>query len=317
MEHSTQRVKMTPKDFFLHIAAIVTLYISAVSLLTLWFQYINVLFPDQLEFFRDPFSGAIRFSIASLIIIFPLYLFLTRYLNQEIRKHSEKKNLGIRKWLIYITLFVGGVTVVIDLIVLINTFLGGELTVRFILKVLSILIVIGGGFGYYFYDLKGRWEREPQLSKTIGWIVSLIVVVSVAGGFFIIGSPQNQREVRFDQERVRDLQNIQSQLVVFWQQKETLPEDLEQLEDPLSGILIPDDPQTGESYTYRVLGDRVFELCAVFTTESIADERIKIRSEFGFTDANWSHGIGEVCFERTIDPERFPPLKELPNRVRI
>ena len=309
-----EKVKMSPKDFFLYIAAVITLYISAVSLLTLWFQYINVLFPDKLEFFRDPFSGAIRFSIASLIIIFPLYLFLTRYLNQDIRKHSEKKNLGIRKWLIYITLFVGGVTVVIDLIVLINTFLGGELTVRFILKVLSILIVIGGGFGYYFYDLKGKWEREPKLAKGAGWLVSLIVVVSIVSGFFIIGSPQSQRDVRFDQQRVRDLQNIQGQLVVFWQQKETLPRNLKQLEDPLIGFITPNDPKTDEPYLYRVLGDMKFELCGVFTTESISDERIKIAFEFGFTDANWNHGIGEVCFERTIDPERFPPLKEQPIR---
>lgn len=308
-------VKMTPKDFFLHIAAIATLYISAISLLILWFQYINVLFPDQLEFYRDPFSGAIRFSIASLIIIFPLYLFLTRYLNQDVRRNPEKKNLSIRKWLIYITLFVGGVTVVIDLIVLINTFLGGELTVRFILKVLSILIVIGGGFGYYFYDLKGKWEMELKLAKIIGWIVSLIVVVSVVGGFFIIGSPQKQRDVRLDQQRVGDLSSIQRQITNFWQDKKRLPNNLDELEDPLIGFIVPVDPETQDAYTYRVTGNISFELCATFKEKSISDPKVKARLEFGFTDANWTHGMGEECFERTIDPERFPPLlKELPIR---
>ena len=34
----------------------------------------------------------------------------------------EKLSLGVRKWLIYLTLFIAGAAVIIDLIVLINTF---------------------------------------------------------------------------------------------------------------------------------------------------------------------------------------------------
>ena len=41
--------KTSPRDFFLHLLAIITLYLSAVALATLLFQYINLAFPDQLE----------------------------------------------------------------------------------------------------------------------------------------------------------------------------------------------------------------------------------------------------------------------------
>jgi hypothetical protein len=37
---------------------------------------------------------------------------------------------------------------------LINTFLGGELTLRFFLKVLTVLFVAGSIGGYYIWDLK-------------------------------------------------------------------------------------------------------------------------------------------------------------------
>jgi len=316
-------MKTTPKDFFLWIGAIITLYVSAISLLTLLFQYIDVLFEDPLKNFYDPYSGAIRFAIASLIIIFPLYLYLTRLLNEDIRKQPEKKDIGVRKWLIYLTIFIAGVTVIIDLIVLINAFLGGEeLTYGFILKVLSVLVVIGGVFLYYLYDLRGKWEASRQLSQTIGALVTAAVITVIVLGFFIMGSPQTQRLVRFDQEKVNDLSNIQWQIVNFYQQKERLPETLEELEDPLIGFIVPQDPQTEEEYGYVPAEDLTFQLCAEFNKEShgyeaegkpvVVVDRSSQYSGYGFENENWTHGEGNTCFERTIDPERYPPTKAEP-----
>ena len=310
----------TPKDFFLWTGAIVTLYVSAISLLTLLFEYTDILFPDPLRSFQDPFSGAIRLAIASLIIIFPLYIYLTRILNQDIRKHPEKKDIGVRKWLIFLTLFVAGVTVIVDLIVLINTFLGGEeLTSGFILKVLSVLIVIGGVFLYYLYDLKGKWEADQKLSQTIGALVVLAVVAVIVYGFSIMGSPQSQRLIRFDQEKIRDLVDIQWQIINFYQQKERLPETLEELKDPLTRSSIPEDPQTSTAYGYAIKGDLTFELCADFNKESQYYEEGAKSPELSqrplrygsiFEDENWTHGAKKTCFERTIDPDVFPPRKE-------
>ena len=315
---NSTKQKTTPKDFFLWIGTIVALYVSAVSLLTLLFEYIDVYFQDPLQTYYDPYSGAIRFAIASLIIIFPLYLYLTRVINQEIRQSPEKKEVGVRKWLIYLTLFIAGITVIVDLIVLIHTFLGGEeLTLGFILKVLSVLVVIGGVFFYYLYDLRGMWEQSKSVSQMIGVVVSALVLVAVVSGFFIIGSPQTQRLIRFDQQKIQDLSNIQWQIVNFYQQKERLPQTLAELEDPLIGFILPKDPQTKDAYEYELAGNLTFNLCADFNKESrgygtqtLKPVPLESLARFGIEDENWTHKAGRECFERTIDPDKFPLLKE-------
>lgn len=312
--NQTVKQKISPKDFFLYIATMVALYVSAISLLALLFEYIDVLFPDRLEYYVDPYSGAIRFAIASLVIIYPAYIFLTRILNQDLRAHPEKRELGIRKWLIFLTLFVAGITIVIDLIALVNTFLGGDLTTRFSLKVVAVLVVIGGAFWYYLQDLRGKWENNEALSKKIGLFVSVVVLISIVSGFFIIGSPQTLRDLRFDQNKINDLQNIQWQIVDYWQQKGSVPASLEDLKDPIRNYTVPMDRQTGEQYTYRKRSGLSFELCAEFNLESRdgfigKGERIarpvKIAEPFGLEGGNWQHTAGETCFERIIDPDLY------------
>ena len=310
-------VKLTPKDFFLNVAAMAALYVSVISFIALLFQYIDTLFPKDINGFQDPYSSGISFARAALIIVFPAYIFFTRVLNEDIRKNPEKRDLGIHKWLIFITLFIAGITIVVDLIILLHTFFSGqELTVGFLLKVFVVLIILGGVFWYYAQSLKGIWQREEKLSKAIGGVVAVLVLVSIISGFFIMGSPHSNRLVRIDFEKVQDLQSIQWQIVRFWQEKEVLPQTLSELEDPLVGFTLSTDPQTGESYGYDVIGERTFELCAVFNRPNRDTERLvrpgldRSTIFYGFDDANWQHGEGETCFERTIDPDRFPPVKD-------
>jgi hypothetical protein len=148
--------KTEPKDIFIHLLAIVTLYASAASFTTLIFQYINIFFPDVLQgdYFRSGAYSIIRWSISSLIIVFPVYIFTSRFLNKSYDENPSKRNLRIRKWLIYFTLFAVALIIIGDLVALINNLLGGELTVRFSLKVLTILFVAGSIFFYYFSDLR-------------------------------------------------------------------------------------------------------------------------------------------------------------------
>lgn len=153
-----QPSKTTPKDFFLHLLSIVTLYYSAVSFTVLLFQYVNVLLPDVLEGggnFRN--SGAfqlIRWQIASLIVVFPTYVITSWHLTKLYTREPEKRNLRVRKWLVYFTLFVAALIIIGDLVTLVYNLLGGETTVRFLLKVAAVLFVAGSVFGYYFTDLR-------------------------------------------------------------------------------------------------------------------------------------------------------------------
>lgn len=154
--------KTSPKDVFLHLLAIASLYTSAISFLVLIFQYINVLLPDPLEGNFYALSSAynsIRWSIASLVVVFPVYILTSWFLDKGYRKSPSKRDLGIRKWLIYFTLFAAALIIIGDLVTLIFNLLGGELTLRFLLKVATVFFVSGSVFGYYFWDLR-KYKTE-------------------------------------------------------------------------------------------------------------------------------------------------------------
>lgn len=319
MENIEIKIKTTPKDFFLYIGSMTALYASAVSLLNLLFEIINASFPDVLNFSYDYFSSSMRWSIASLIIVFPLYIFLSWFINRDLAANPQKKNLGIRRWLTYLTLFIAGVTIITDLIILINTFLGGEITSRFAFKVLAVLIVAGAAFAYYIYDLRRDVGQKSRKIKLLVWVVSFGVLASIIGGFFIMGSPAALRMKRFDERRVSDLQNIQYQAVNFYQRKGSLPNTLDELKDPISGFTIPVDPGDNASYGYEKVADLSFKICANFSlnSDTLIDSKggisrpVPVSSKLGFlVNENWQHKKGYVCFDRKIDKELYPILKD-------
>ncbi len=149
--------KVSPKDVFMHLLAIVTLYVSAVSFGALLFQIINILVPDILEYnayARESALQAIRWAIASLIIVFPVYIGTTWMLNKGYATEPEKRNLRIRKWLTYFTLFAAAAIIIGDLVTLMYNLLGGDLTIRFLLKITVVLFVAGSVFSYYLWDIR-------------------------------------------------------------------------------------------------------------------------------------------------------------------
>jgi hypothetical protein len=207
-------------------------------------------------------------------------------------------------------LFVAAITIIIDLITLINNFYNGELSARFILKVVAVLLVAAVVFGYYFWDLKRAAEKKYRLPKICAWLTAVIVIVGIVSGFFIVGSPAVQRQRRFDDQRISDLQVLQNEIVNYWQQKEKLPAELANLKDSISGFVPPADPETEQPYVYQITAPLAFNLCADFKTASInsGSGPVMSRPMAYYPEPyqqNWSHGIGEVCFSRTIDPELY------------
>lgn len=313
-----QKPKTGPKDFFLYLGVMVMLYASVIALINLLFAYINYAFPDQLYSGYDPYLNTVRWGMAFLFIIFPAFLFGTWYINNDIRKNSDKEGLGIRKWLTYLALFVAGAAVLVDLSILIYTFLGGEITTRFGLKVLVVLVVSAFGLSYYLLDLRGKIRASKNLGHVYGIVAGLLVLASIVGGFFVVGSPSTQRAVRFDNQRVSDLQSIQWQIVNYWQQRQAFPKDLSALNDQISGFTVPKDPKTGAAYEYKLGEGMAFELCATFERESReGDGSITkpMRVDYGLQDDVWTHGVGNKCFERVLDPKRYPPFEKVPERI--
>ncbi len=314
--------KITPKDFFLWAMAMIALYSSIFALITLLFGYIDYAFPDALNSYIDPYSSGMRYQIATLLVMFPLFLVVMRFIRKDIVRDPTRSDIWIRRWALYLTVFLAGLTMVIDLIVLVNSFLGGEITTRFVLKVLVVLGIAGVAFMHFLADIWGYWSQYPSRARSVGWGVGALVLVAIGAGFFIMGSPSQIRLYRFDDTKVSDLQNIQWQVVNYWQQKQSLPTTLGDIQDPISGYVIPKDPQTGEMYKYEATGPMTFKLCATFNAETQLNSMnnnmyarpigIEGKDPMGET---WQHGVGETCFERTIDPERYPPYNKQPAKV--
>lgn len=308
--------KTTPRDFFLWLGAVIALYSSIVAFIALLFEYVNRAYPDPLAYAGDPFGGDVRVAMATLFVLVPTALILLRVIRGTILREPSKAATWVRRWALVLTIFIAGATVVIDLITLITTFLGGELSMRFLLKVLIVLLVALGVSLHFLADLRGYWMENARKANSIGIAVAVLVLAAIIAGFFIIGSPQDIRLMRYDEQKVADLQNMQYQLLNYWQQKESLPEELALLNDPLVGYIVPFDPQSGESYQYEITGPLSFTLCATFNrktpdTAGQGEFPAYSRAYPGMPiDENWQHGAGEECFERTIDPERFAPYEK-------
>ncbi len=145
---------LSAKEAFIYLVLFLCLYISSFAFGSLLFDFVNRAFPDTLNSYGYTDDNSVRMAVSSLIVAFPLYLWLTKVMLDAIRKDPEKKASKIRKWLTYLTLFVAAGVIIGDLITLLYNFLGGDLTMRFSLKVLTVLLIAGLIFGYYLWDLR-------------------------------------------------------------------------------------------------------------------------------------------------------------------
>ncbi len=307
--------RTTPKDFFLYLFAAGTLYVSATTLVTLLWQIINRWLPDTLGYDYlyafDYAAAAIRWSVAILVIVFPAYVASMWWIGKDVDANPEKRELRVRRWFIWLTLFVASAVLLGDLVCVLYNFLGGELALRFFLKALSVAVVAGGVLAYHWYLLRREPGTGLQTRKALVAGTSLAVLAAIVTGVSAMGSPWAARAEANDQQRVSHLSELQRSVISFWQQKQLLPERLEEVIDPAYPMQLPVDPETGASYRYEKRGTRTFALCATFE-RAASDEEVSRATGYpigtGAQDQVWAHGVGEQCFERTIDPDRYPPF---------
>ena len=155
-EH-TKKLRTSPKDFFLHLLSIVTLYVSAVALGTVLFQIINLYIPDPVKEMYGNYSNfkdTLRNGLSLVIIFFPVYLGTVMYLAKMYSADPAKRDLRVRRWLVYFTLFVAIIVILASLATLVHSLLSGEFAVRFLLKVTSVVAIAVGVLGFYGWDIK-------------------------------------------------------------------------------------------------------------------------------------------------------------------
>lgn len=296
----------TAKHFVLQLGSLVGLYLSLSFLLVLLFGIINLLFPDAADTVWDveQASSGVRIGIAMTIVFFPTYLLLTRSVNKTRRTDPTGSYLGLMKWLIYLSLLIAGIALLIDLVVVIMTFLEGDITLRFILKALAVLLVIGAAFYYYLLDARGVWLERERKSVRFAIGASAVVAVSLLLGFMNIETPMQVREQKIDSVQIQDLQEIQWQVQSYLLLNDRLPESLNEL---YADKEMPTAPAGRPAYEYHITA-KGFELCATFIGDPQTSDRYAIsrpimigESDKGILNPDdWLYAAGAVCFERVV-----------------
>lgn len=155
------RPSLSAREAFFYLLLFLTLYISSYNFGNLLFIFIEQTIPDPaLQSITPGWStDRIRGSVSALIVAFPLFLYLSRKINQELLSNPAGRTSGVRRWLTYITLFIASSIIIGDLSVLLYNLLGGELTLRFVLKSLVVGVIAGTILIYYLNGLR-KEERE-------------------------------------------------------------------------------------------------------------------------------------------------------------
>lgn len=294
------QTKTNAKDFILNLGAIVALYTLIFSLVNLLFTVIDSAFPPVTSGFFS--SSSISWPVATLIIFFPIFILLMWLLEKEYKMEPEKQNQGIHKWLTYITLFIAGLTVAIDLITALYKFLNGDnLTTGFLLKVFVLLIIAVCVFIYYITDVRGRLTSKFRIIWRI--IAGVIVIGSIIWGFAVLGSPATQRLIKYDEQKVNDLMGINNGISNYYQNLGILPKTLADLSP---NYYVPAvDLQTQKPYEYEKTGNLTYNLCAEFNKASNSNGNTTAFVTYPYGTVSWNHPAGRYCFGQTINPNNY------------
>jgi hypothetical protein len=317
-EDASKSRKSSAGETAMNLLSFGLLAIVATATGILFYQIINKFFPDALAItsssYMNHFStSSVHYTTAVLIVAFPVYYLVMYYWFKGFRKDLEKTETGLSKFLTYLVLLITAVTILGDLIATVYTFLQGELSIRFFLKTLIILIIAGLIFGFYYLERKKvqyKKNIKRDFFKVFGLTATALVVSGIVFGFFATGSPALERQRGFDNQRESDLADLANCVENYTGEYKKLPRNIEELEiSSYSYCSSKQDPASGEDYEYKVktisrqvgINTEVeFELCATFDLDS-EESANPSKRYYSNNKEKWEkHTAGRSCTKSTV-----------------
>jgi uncharacterized membrane protein YidH (DUF202 family) len=292
------------RDGFLYLLAFLTLSVWSSALGSMLFAFIDHWFPDPVTMPWRDLRLSVTWQMASVAVAFPIFAMAMRIILREAAQSPERLESGVRRWLTYIALLLTAAGVVCDLIVFLDAFLQGGLTARFVLKVLTVLMICGAIFLYYLGSL--RWPRNDELRQAkkqsflFGFGSLAVVTLAFCTGLSVAGAPSVHRQIEADKRRVEDLRRLAFN-IYSWHNRSSNVEHADLLPLRLSDVTGADskrtvDPETKRPYDYVPLAGNRYRLCTAFAASN-SDEIP--------TPIFWRHDAGRTCF--TFDAAAQPP----------
>jgi hypothetical protein len=147
------------QDLFIYSLTVITLFLAMFAFGNLLFQAIDKFF-DQ-EKYRWWSPDNVNWMTAQLVISFIIYAVMNWWTQKNIRQYPEKRESFVRKLMIYLMIGVSAIVCIVDLIVLLSGFLGGDTKTAFVLKSITVMVMSILVFGYYAYEVR-RDDRLVQ-----------------------------------------------------------------------------------------------------------------------------------------------------------
>jgi hypothetical protein len=300
------------KFVFFYLLHLVSLGFMASSFGIILFQIINKYVADVVVAYSGSYNeSALKFAISALLVSTPIYYGISHLIQKSLFRGELKKDSAVRRWLTYLILFVSFLIFVGWLIAFVNNFLNGEVTMKFILKTLSVLAIAAAVFGFYFYDIR-RQAVENIKDKTLKIFffatLAAVVIVFVAS-FFVAESPAASRDRILDEQTVNNFYTIDSCVDQYYRETKKLPENFAAMKADCS-YLLPEnlqDSQTGQAFIYNLTGTTTYQICANFRTSNIGKDNNPAGAYPATVGTNSSaHDKGQQCLKRQV----YPAIKE-------
>ena len=295
-------VSTRPREAFLYVVLFMALFVSAFNLGAVLFALIDLALPDPAGLPPVVIREVLRLSVAALLVASPVFAFVTRIVRRGVEAQPSARASRIRQQLTYLTLFIASCVLVGAVTAILYSFLGGELTARFVLKALTVTAIAGGAFGYYLRDLRdaerdARDARAPRRRDPLAAAAAVAVAAALVAGLVALGSPAGQRRERLDARRAQDLEAISRAVDRFEATRERLPTSLDELRRGSDTVVPILDPVTRETYGYQTGEGTAYELCAVFALATVDRDP---RGARPFS----RHEAGRHCFPLRADGDR-------------
>lgn len=147
------------RDAFSYLLNFITLGFWIVALGQLFYVLIERRFPDAVSrnvggVYSGTLLAEIAWQLATIIVAYPCFVIVGRLIARENVRRPDALESGVRAWITYIALVIAAIIVLMDGIWFLNALLRGELTVKFVLDSLVLLVLGGGVFAYYLNGLR-------------------------------------------------------------------------------------------------------------------------------------------------------------------
>ncbi|HOZ56092.1 MAG: hypothetical protein BWY51_00472 [Parcubacteria group bacterium ADurb.Bin316] len=289
------------KFSFYYLLSLVALLFTSISVGIVIFQTINKYVTDVLNQYSGTFSqDALKFAISALIIAAPIFFVTTRLIYKSLVNGNLDKDSAVRRWLTYFVLLVSAVVMIVWLITTINSYLNGELTLKAILKTITVLAIAASIFSYYLYDIKREVVTDKKDKIVLSYFyATLVVVIGVfIWSLFIVESPTATRNRIMDNNVLNNFDTINNAINDYYYKYKKLPDDLEMLKDTQAYLTNSNlqDPATKVRFDYKIKSGNEYELCATFK----ASNKNQTDMSYVYLKDRWPHDAGYQCLSQKV-----------------